>query len=166
MKSIDLIRKALELSTDVTMALIRDMQDAPLTFPTPRGGNHPLWVLGHLAWSEGELVQYHMLARPNPLAHWRDLFGDGSEPTADASRYPPFDEVLAAYRRLRGETLELLATLTDADLDKPSHAPRPGFERVIGTYGGCLLVVALNTMSHRGQVADARRALGRDRLMM
>jgi len=35
------------------------------------------------------------------------------------------------------------------------------FEQFLTTNGMCLMIVVLNTMMHRGQVADARRALGR-----
>jgi uncharacterized damage-inducible protein DinB len=165
MKAVDYIRTALDSSARATLALIDDMKDQPLTFPTPKGGNHPLWVLGHLAWTEGEVIQHFRLGRANPLAHWKDLFGIGSEPVADAKRYPAFDEAKKAFRDLRGETLAVLGTLTDADLDRPSNACPPEFREFAGTYGQCLLIPVLNTMHHRGQVADARRAAGRPRRM-
>ena len=53
MNRIELIRWALKMTDDATAQLVEDMRDAPLTQPTPGGkgggGNHPLWVLGHLA---------------------------------------------------------------------------------------------------------------------
>jgi hypothetical protein len=41
MKAVDYIRTALDSSARATLALIDDKKDAPLTFPTPKGGNHP-----------------------------------------------------------------------------------------------------------------------------
>ena len=161
MKAVEFIRTALEMSARATMGLIDDMKEMPLTFPTPRGGNHPLWVLGHLAWSEGDIIQRAMLGRPNPVAHWKDLFGIGSEPTADATRYPALEEIKKAFQDLRAQTMEVLATLTDADLDQPSKGCPPEFQQFLGTYAQCFLVAIANTMNHRGQVADARRAAGR-----
>jgi hypothetical protein len=161
MKTVDFIRMGLESSAKGTLALIDDMKEMPLTFPTSKGGNHPLWVLGHLAWSEGSLIQQNMLGRPNPLAHWNELFGLGSETSADAGRYPKFEEVRNAFEKLRAETMTVLNTLTDADLDQPSKGCPPEFKEFLGTYARCFLVVIMNTMNHRGQVADARRVVGR-----
>jgi len=161
MNAVQLIRTELELSAQITLQLIEDMRDAPLTFPTPRGGNHPLWVLGHMAFVEGDLVQHQMLGKPNPVADWRGLFSDGTEPVADADAYPHFDELLAAFQSLRAKTLEYLSNLSDSDLDTPPLQPRPGFEQFLATRGMCLAIVVFNTLMHRGQVADARRALGR-----
>src|SRR5262249_8800263 len=140
------------------LALIEDMKELPFTYPTPKGGNHPLWVLGHLAWLEGNVIQQVMLGRPNPVAHWKGLFGIGSEPLAEASCYPSFDEVQKAFQGIHAETLKLLDTLTDDDLDRPSQACPPEFKGFLGTYAQCFMVTIFNTMHHRGQVADARRA--------
>ena len=41
MKAIDAVRKALQISDQSFLQLVEDMRDAPLTCPTPRGGNHP-----------------------------------------------------------------------------------------------------------------------------
>ena len=161
MKTVDFIRKGLEGSANGALLLIDDMKDAPLTFPTPRGGNHPLWVLGHITYVEAHLIQHIMLGRANPVADWGELFGMKSEPTADASRYPSFDEIREKFQELRAETMQVLDGITDADLDLPSKACPPEFKEFLGTYGQCFLVIIFNTATHRGQVADARRAAGR-----
>jgi hypothetical protein len=165
MKTVDFIRMGLEFGGTRVLELIDDVKDQPFTFPTPKGGNHPLWILGHLAWAEGFLLQV-MLDRPNPLAHWKELFGPGSEPTADATRYPSFEEARKLFLEQRAKTLSLLNELTDADLDRPSKGCPPDFVPVLGTYGQCFLMLVLHPQMHRGQVTDARRALGRKPLKM
>ncbi|HEV3119430.1 MAG TPA: hypothetical protein VGY58_20405, partial [Gemmataceae bacterium] len=80
-------------------------KDVPLTFPTAKRGNHPLWILGHLAWVEGNIIQAIMLGRPNPVAHWKSLFGIGTEVSSEASRYPTLSEVNKAFQNIRAETL-------------------------------------------------------------
>jgi uncharacterized damage-inducible protein DinB len=165
MKTVDFIRKGLERSASATLALIDDMQDAPLTFPTPKGGNHPLWALGHLAYSEGELLRI-MLGRPNPLADWKERFGAGSEPKGDAKAYPSLAEVRKAFTDARAATLDILGSLTDDDLDRPSKECPPELTEFVGTYAGCFMVLVIHPMHHRGQVADARRAAGRKPLRM
>ena len=81
MKSTAYVRMGLEFSARTTLELIEDMKDAPLTFPTSKGGNHPLWVLGHLTLSEAGIIQEIMLGRPNPLAHWKELLTWGLSPS-------------------------------------------------------------------------------------
>src|SRR5881227_4110515 len=100
MKAIDLIRKALMMSERSTMMLIEDMRDAPLTQPTSRGGNHPLWVLGHITFIEAGVPSI-IFGEPHPLERWAPLFAPGTEPKSDASAYPSFDEVLRTYRDAR-----------------------------------------------------------------
>jgi hypothetical protein len=165
MKTTDYIRLELEISAKVTLGLIEDMKDAPLTFPTANGGNHPLWVLGHLAYVEAHLIQHVMLGRPNPLAHWKELFSTGTQPVADAARCPSFDEIMRAFKGVRANTLEALALLTDADLDQPSKACPPQNKERVGTFAGCFLFTSINLIHHRGQVADARLMAGRKPLI-
>ncbi|MCG8408384.1 MAG: DinB family protein [Phycisphaerales bacterium] len=160
MKAMDLIKMALQSSDQFTTQLIDDMRDAPLTQPTSNGGNHPLWVLGHLAIGEG-LIRQVVLGESNPVAHWEGIFGFGSEPSDNASDYPSFDEVMEKYRELRAENMRLLDELGEEGLDRPTKAPPPGLEALFQTAGQTFLITAMHQMNHRGQVADARRMAGR-----
>ena len=164
MNTIDLIRWAMQMTAGGTAAMVEDLREAPLTQPTSRGGNHPLWVMGHLAFIEGSIRQA-LLAQPNPVEHWAPLFASGTQPTTDASAYPPFDEVFEKYRELRAKNLELLDEVGEAGLDrKPADVPA-GFEDVMQTFGQTLLLTTLHNMVHYGQIADARRATGRKPLI-
>ena len=80
MNGIAVIKAGLEQSRQWLLALMGDMQDAPTTAPTPNGGNHPLWVIGHLVHSEAGLINGFAFGKENPLARWDGLFGMGSEP--------------------------------------------------------------------------------------
>jgi uncharacterized damage-inducible protein DinB len=160
MKAIDLIRAAMQRCERATMQLIEDMRDAPLTQPTPRGGNHPLWVLGHLTFIEAGLPRI-LFGEPHPLERWAPIFAPGIEPSMDPSAYPPFDEVLKAYHTARARNLQILEQLGDAGLDQPTKSPPAGLEQAMRTAGETFLLMAMHQMNHRGQVADARRAAGR-----
>jgi uncharacterized damage-inducible protein DinB len=160
MKAIDLIRNALQNCERATFQLIEDMRDAPLTQPTGRGGNHPLWVLGHLTFVEGN-IPHVIFGEPNPVAHWAALFSAGTEPKTEASYYPPFDEILSKYRELRVRNLQILERLGEAGLDQLTKAPPRGLEQALRTAGDTFLVIAMHQMNHRGQLADARRVAGR-----
>lgn len=160
MNAIDVIRGAMKFSDRAVLELIEDMRDVPLTQPTPRGGNHPLWVLGHITFIEGNIPRV-IFGEPNPVAHWAPLFAPGTEPKPDAGAYPPFDEILRTYRDLRARNLQILEQLGESGLDRPTKSPPRGLKDVLGTAGDAFLVIAMHQMSHRGQVADCRRAIGR-----
>jgi hypothetical protein len=160
MKAIDVIRRALQGANDLTLQLIEDMKDSPLTQPTPCGGNHPLWVLGHITFVEGNIPRI-VFGEPNPVAHWAPLFKPGSEPVTDASKYPPFAELLRTYRDLRARNLQSLEQIGEEGLDRKPTSPPPGLEQAFDTIGSTFLLIALHQMSHRGQLCDARRAAGR-----
>ncbi|MGH9143469.1 MAG: DinB family protein [Vicinamibacterales bacterium] len=151
------IKFALAASNGALLSVIDEMSEAPTTFPTPNGGCHPLWVLGHLALVEGSIPAV-LSGGPNPVAGWSQYFGEQSQPVADAAAYPPFAEIRAKYVQLRQQNLALLESLSDADLDEPTVAPPKGREREFATYGTSFLALALHQMIHRSHVTDARRA--------
>jgi uncharacterized damage-inducible protein DinB len=163
MQSIDLIRDNLKNSANRVLMRIEDMRDFCVVFPTPQGGGHTLWVLGHLAYIEALVIRGFMLGEPNPLADWEDPF-DGADTAGDVSEYPPFDQVLARCREMRESTIALLDSFTEKDLDKKSANVPGGYENIFGTYRLCLQFVADHWYMHRGQLADARRAAGLKRM--
>jgi DinB family protein len=165
MTAVEFIRAGLDGTAGSSLEKIDNMKDALLTFPTPKGGNHPLWVMGHMAWSEGELMEI-MVGKPNPVAKWKPIFGYGSEPTANASAYPSYEEVKKAFQNLRADTIKFLSGLSDADLDHASEKCPPEAKPFVGTYGKCFMVILLNAAGHGGQLCDARRAAGRKPLHM
>jgi len=166
MTTLDFVKTSIEHGHMMTLVLLDDMQDAPLTQPTSNGGNHPLWILGHLAYSEANIVQHIIKGDENPLMEWKDIFAGGSEPVADAALYPAWETVRHKYEDVHNLTMKFLDTLTDADLETPSKNCPPGREQFFGTIGGCCMALAMHPIMHRGQVADARRMAGRSRLMV
>lgn len=164
MQATDLLRSQIQLSKQMTTALLTDMLDAPMTFPTAKGGNHPVWVAGHLAYSEANLVNHILLGDTNPLIDWKELFAGGSEPTADADSYPPLADLLAKWEEAHAFTLKTLDSFSNEDLDKPSANCPPERAEIIGNYGKVLAIVAIHPMMHYGQVADSRRVAGRKKL--
>ena len=65
MKALDAIRIALKFS-DMGMTHLSGMKDSPLVRPGPWGGNHAMWIAGHLAVVEGRLQQM-LHGTPNPV---------------------------------------------------------------------------------------------------
>src|SRR5262245_59833325 len=117
MKAIDVIRTALTMSEQATLQLIDDMRDAALTQPTSKGGNHPLWLLGHITFIEGN-VPRTIFGEKNAVEHWAPLFAPGTQPNADASTYPPFDEIRRTFTELRARNMKILNELGEEGLDR------------------------------------------------
>ena len=163
MDSIDLIRENLKRSEEIVLARVEEMRGHGLVMPTPRGGCHTLWILGHLGYIEALVVHDFMLGEQNPLADWADVF-DGAEVSAEGARFPSFDKVLEECRGTRASTVALLDTLTEDDLDRTSANVPDGAAWLFGTYRRCFQYAADHWFMHRGQLADARRAAGLRRM--
>lgn len=163
MKAIDVVRMALTFG-DGTMRLLEKMKSDPLAQPGPWGGNHAMWVAGHLTVNEGRL---HKMLRgtPNPVEHWKPLFDWGSQLKTDPAAYPPFDEVLKTFRRLREGTLAYLSEVGDEGLNRPPKLQPPGrfglaTEKGFETVAAAIITVAGHQSFHCGQASVARRASG------
>ena len=163
MNSIDLIRENLRTSEEIVLARIADMRDYCMVAPTPRGGCHTLWILGHIAYIERQVIRDFMLGEQNPLDHWKELF-DGADVSYDANQFPSFDEVLIECRTTRRTSISIINAFVESDLDRTSSRIPKGAEGLFGTYRQCLQYVANHWFMHRGQLADARRAAGLERM--
>jgi hypothetical protein len=102
MQTKEAIQFALAVSDRAVLSVIDEMRGAAITFPTPNGGCHPLWVLGHLTLVEG-MIPAVLFGDKNPAAEWQQYFGEDSKAVADAGAYPPFAEVRKKYLQLREE---------------------------------------------------------------
>ncbi len=163
MNSIDLIVTNLKNSRDIVLARVDEMGEHAMVPPTSNGGGHTLWVLGHLAFIEALVIRTFALGETNPLAGWQDIF-DGNSVSHDENVYPSFDEVLHKCRQMRASTLTLLGTLSEEDLDQVGAKVPEGQEKIFGTYRHCFQFVGDHWFMHRGQLADARRASGLERM--
>jgi hypothetical protein len=160
MNAIDAIRTALKFGDNDFKNLV-EMRDSPLVRPGPRGGNHAMWIAGHLAVVEGRL-QKILRGTPNPVEHWKPLFDWGSEPVDDASAYPPFDEVLQTLMSLRQQTHAFLEEVGEDGLDQPTHCQPPGLPG-FETVGSAILVIACHACGHLGGLDVLRAAAGKKR---
>ena len=62
MKALDAIRTVLMFS-DKGMKYLGEMSDAPLLRPGPWGGNHAMWIAGHLTVVEQDAARCERRAR-------------------------------------------------------------------------------------------------------
>ena len=163
MKAIDAIRTVLKFS-DMGMKHLEGMSDAPLLRPGPWGGNHAMWIAGHLTVVEGRLHQM-LQGTPNPVKEWKPLFDWGSEPVDDPAAYPPFDEVLRKFKELRDQTHAFLDEVGDEGLDQPTKSQPPGFSG-FETAGQAIIIIAGHACGHLGGLTVVRAAAGKQRLFV
>ena len=83
------------------------------------GGPHGLWIAGHLAYYEAGALRLYQGLIGNLLEDWKDLFGNGSPCLDDLSRYPDPERVYARLSDGRDAARDVIAELSDADLDRP-----------------------------------------------
>ena len=163
MQSIDLIRYGLRRSEDIVLAKIGDMREHCMVLPTPNGGAHTLWVLGHLAYIEALVIRHFALGEENPLAEWGSVF-DGDHILTDARYFPSFDVVLESCRSVRAGTLAVLDSIAEEDLDQPGRNVPAAAQELFGSWRQCFAYAPEHWYMHRGQLADARRAAGIGRM--
>ena len=89
---------------------------------------------------------------------------DGADVSNDLDQLLPFDRVLSECRGIRASTLSLLESYSEQDLDQASAEAPAGADELFGTHRRCFQYSADHWLMHRGQLADARCAAGKDRM--
>lgn len=131
-------------------------------FRMPSGDvSHIGWQVGHLACAEYRLALWRLrsvrtedaLLVPEQFAQ---LFGAGSVPDPDPSKYPSQTEIRTTLDRVHGQVLRELSALNEDELDHPVPHPSP-FAKTKLT---ALLWCSHHEMLHAGQIGLLRRQLG------
>lgn len=123
------------------------------------GKAHPLWIIGHLAWSVDVIVNGILLGqKPQLPREWGKLFGPsifGGDPvTPDAGKYPDWDALLTAYQETTDRAIEAVSGLADADLPGPVKGNPPGaVKEMFRTLETSLAGLIAHDAHHRGQMA-------------
>lgn len=112
----------LELTRQVrhdTLQVLAATEPPQLTFVPPGTANHILWHAGHALWVQ-DLMCVAPLAGASELPQaWLPLFRSGSEP-ALTEQWPAAAEVQSQLEAQRTRMLELLAEVSDKDLQRPA----------------------------------------------
>ena len=153
----DLYKHQFEMGRLMLREMIKDMSPEEMNKPPVPGGNDPLWSIAHITISEARGLYGRIRRQANPLESWEPLFSRGSTPSGNRKDYPSQDEVWARFEEVRGELLTFIESVSEADLDKPTDVDHPLFS----TVGKVLGSLALHQSFHAGQIAVARKALGK-----
>jgi hypothetical protein len=121
--------------------------------------SHILWNAGHLVWAmDHELIP--SLGGQSILPEsYHELFRIGSKPSADASRYPGIEEIIANFKKVSNNAILLLNSMTDEELSKPVWEGAL-IKEVFPTLGALLDAQGFHTGYHIGQISLLRRIQG------
>jgi hypothetical protein len=152
------ITALLHHSEFLVQAYLEGITDAQLLKRPVPAANHIAWQLGHLIASEHGLVETVV---PGAMPVLPEAFKERHSAAASASNerqaFLKKEEYLSLAQEMRAATLQAVAAVNEADLDKPTPAHFPPF---IKTNGDCLLAIGPHWLSHLGQWIVLRRKLG------
>lgn len=120
------------------------------------GGNHALWIAGHLGYATNGFIGWVDPSRKVERDDYVTLFGKGSVPQDELSAYPPPGDVQAFLSERGTVLLELLDQCTDADLARPV-SQGPAF---MDDVGAVFQMAIWHESLHSGQLAVIHRMLG------
>jgi uncharacterized damage-inducible protein DinB len=159
----DVIRNVAQTTDVVLKAYLQDLSDADLLMRPAPNANHIAWQLGHLINAEQELLKVIPGATAVELpAGWAAQHGKENAAKDPPTGFRTKAEYLDLYGKVRENTIKLLGSLPDADLDKPTTGRMAQFAP---TWGSLFVLIANHPMMHAGQIAVLRRKLGKPIVM-
>ena len=148
-------------SRKMTLKLVADLSEEQMCYQPAPKMNHPAWVLGHQLSSE-----YTFLALiggpPAPAwidAEFRAIYGGGSQPVADKSKYQPKQFYLEKLAAAREQIVARLKQMKDEDFAAPH--PDPARRERFPTIGHMVMLYGTwHEAYHAGQLSAWRRVQG------
>ena len=158
MKAQDAIRTALTSTKNVLNMYLADLSDADLLVRPVPHANHIAWQLGHMIASEVRMGggNFTNAVYPELPAGFADRHN--KETASRDTGFGTKAEYLDLFNKVRQATIDSVAKLSDADLDKPTTGP---VAQMAPTLGAMLLLNADHAMMHAGQFTVVRRKLGK-----
>jgi len=150
------------LNLSYAKRLVADIPDTIMARQPAPGMNHAAWVLGHLACT-ADMLGAMIGVQPVCPPEWTVLFDWNSNPSSDASRYPPKTTLLRALEDAHVTIAAALPGVPEARWTEttPIEAVR-GF---LPTLGDCFVfVMAAHENMHLGQLSAWRRVQGMARV--
>jgi uncharacterized damage-inducible protein DinB len=154
----DAIRSALESTQNLLNWYVSDLSDADLLVRPAPGANHIAWQLGHLIGGEPQLGGMIGFTYPALPAGFAEQHGKETAQQDPPKGFGTKGQYLELFGKMRQATLDNLAKLSDADLDRPTEGKMAQFAP---THGNLLLLMANHTTMHSGQFTVLRRKLGK-----
>jgi uncharacterized damage-inducible protein DinB len=163
----DHARHALKFSRRLSSGLLASFKTPEAwVFQIHPKANHALWIAAHIGLVDNSIAGRFRPDVATKPEGWDALFSFGSQPKADASLYPPAEEVMAYFHDRRGVLLKVLEDLSEEELR--AAAPAAGERSPIAgapSLGHLFIFTAQHESMHAGQLTVAHRALGHEPLL-
>lgn len=152
----------IEFARNYSLTLLEELNDDDWFWSPDSMTTHIAWQVGHLAVSQYGLTLFRQRGRADVdsilmTGKFRKLFMRGTEPQADAGRYPQPSEILEVLYRVHGQMRNEIVEFDGAALDEPIDPPHAAFQ----TRYGALLFTGDHEMLHAGQIGLLRRLMGK-----
>jgi uncharacterized damage-inducible protein DinB len=123
------------------------------------------WQVGHIAVAQYSLCLRRVRGRKKADESlisdaFIEAFKLSSKPEAEKEKNPPLDEIRQVFDAVHQQSVDELASRSEAELDEPLADPHPRFK----TKFGAVEFSALHEMVHAGQIAMLRRLMGKSPL--
>ena len=158
MKAQDAIRTALTGTQNIVNMYLQDLSDADLLIRPVPHANHIAWQLGHLIVSESRMGGGNITNAAYPELPAGFAERHNKETASRDTGFGTKAEYLDLFNKVRQATIDSVAKMSDADLDKPTSGP---VAAMAPTVGAMLLLNANHAMMHAGQFSVVRRKLGK-----
>lgn len=155
---IKLVTELYAVSERLALKALGEMKPEDLFVRPDDKANSFHWVFGHITSSRFGLAKALGL---NDDVAWGKLYDMGAD-VYDASTYPPFEEIHAAFLDISKKLKARFETLTEADLAVEPPFSIPGIEK---STAGTLAFLSLHESYHVGQLAYILRLHGRAKLV-
>lgn len=155
----ELIKESLEFARNYSEGLFGQFTSADeWVFQTHGHANHALWCAGHIALADNLGISLVAPDKADLPDRYESMFGRGSNPVSDTSKYPDPKEVLAYMKERREVLLSILDGLSDADLDRATPDDAPDF---LPTVRSVFTLLSWHEGLHAGQASIAHRGLNK-----
>ena len=140
---------------------LADFSDADMMFRPAPAANHAIWQMGHLANATRGLVT---ACDPGVAFAFEDdaRFGKSKAGFDDIAAFASKAELLGRFESAMQTAAAWVATLTEADLARPTPEPLKNFAPTVGSVA---IALTSHATMHLGQFQVARRALGKPHVM-
>lgn len=138
--------------------LLNGLDDSHRALEPHAGAKTAGWILGHLCVT-GDFARKLCGRTPICPKEWRPMYNPGTQPSADATTYPPMADLVATYRRVYEDLVDAATQADAATLDAPNpFTPTVGAFPLSGDFVGYMLGGHLGY--HLGQLHAWRYAAG------
>ncbi len=145
-----------------TILLLVDLAGDDWTWQPFPGAQHALWICGHVASAQQQLVFGRCLGQEDLDSEFMDHFAIGGPiKSAEEHDWPSPDVVRRQMDKVQSQTEEAVVGLSDSFLAEPAFGkggvPHPHYDTKLGAIGH----VVRHEAFHAGQLAMLRRLRGK-----